>query len=221
MEEEGVLYDVSCSYVRFCRLRKSHHRHGADRRETSRLRNIRILQRSLWYATDSGFWTSRGFGFVEYDGEEFDNSVSTNSTARNCTVYQETNISCLVDTSFFYWYLIRKGPFYYPPDDNGNVVSIDMDQQVNMTFDRSTNETFLRNCSSLGNGVITPTVGEIGYVADALRTFDYQTFAERYGFFDIRGVDWDAVTSQARSTLLNNSTDEQLFDVLCSCIQPL
>ncbi|MFI7600082.1 S41 family peptidase [Actinoplanes sp. NPDC049681] len=59
--------------------------------------------------------------------------------------------------------------------------------------------------------------------ADPLSTFDvfWQTFAENYPFFRQHGVDWDAVRESHRRLVRPDSSDDELFGVLRSMIEPL
>lgn len=59
--------------------------------------------------------------------------------------------------------------------------------------------------------------------ADPLTTFDvfWQTFAENYPFFRQHGVDWDAVRESHRRLVRPGSSDDELFGVLRSMIEPL
>lgn len=59
----------------------------------------------------------------------------------------------------------------------------------------------------------TPRLGDEDYTHDPLVTFDIldQSFVEHYAFFDLREIDWEATTAEARSTLTSNSTGEELF----------
>jgi hypothetical protein len=44
------------------------------------------------------------------------------------------------------------------------------------------------------------------------------SFAEHYAFFDERGVDWPAVTADARAKIGADTTDDELFDVLAGLV---
>ncbi|MEV4639838.1 S41 family peptidase [Actinoplanes sp. NPDC049548] len=59
--------------------------------------------------------------------------------------------------------------------------------------------------------------------ADPVSTFDifWQTFAENYPFFRQHGVDWDAMRASHRPLVRPDSTDDELFTVLRSMIEPL
>ncbi|MEV8508401.1 S41 family peptidase [Actinoplanes sp. NPDC051475] len=58
---------------------------------------------------------------------------------------------------------------------------------------------------------------------DPLTTFDvfWQTFAENYPFFRQHGVDWEAVRESHRRLVRPDSSDDELFGVLRSMIEPL
>lgn len=47
------------------------------------------------------------------------------------------------------------------------------------------------------------------------------TFSERYAFFELRGVDWEAQRRQYRPLVTADTTAEQLFDIFCKMLKPL
>ncbi|MCP4815461.1 MAG: hypothetical protein GY888_23375, partial [Planctomycetaceae bacterium] len=47
------------------------------------------------------------------------------------------------------------------------------------------------------------------------------TFSERYAFFELRGVDWDAQRRKYRPLVKADTTDAQLFDIFCKMLKPL
>src|SRR4051812_28594245 len=59
--------------------------------------------------------------------------------------------------------------------------------------------------------------------SDAVTSFDvlWQTFAENYPFFRQHGVDWDAVRATHRPLVRKDMSDDELFGVLRSMIEPL
>ena len=61
------------------------------------------------------------------------------------------------------------------------------------------------------------------YQRDPVFLFDVlaQTFQEHYAFFELRGLDWANMTSEARQSLSKNSTDEDLMDAIVSILAPL
>jgi hypothetical protein len=58
---------------------------------------------------------------------------------------------------------------------------------------------------------------------DPERTFEtlWTTFYNRYPFFDIRGVDWQKQYERYRPEVTADTTDEELFDILCGLLAPL
>jgi peptidase S41-like protein/tricorn protease-like protein len=58
---------------------------------------------------------------------------------------------------------------------------------------------------------------------DPERTFErlWTTFYNRYPFFDIRGVDWQKQYARYRPEVTADTTDEELFDILCGLLAPL
>jgi len=48
-----------------------------------------------------------------------------------------------------------------------------------------------------------------------------RTWSEQYGFFDLKGLDWDAVVASNRPKVHSGTTPEELFDVLAAMIEPL
>ena len=49
----------------------------------------------------------------------------------------------------------------------------------------------------------------------------WTTFSERYAFFELRGVDWEAQRRKYRPLVTANTTDEQLFELFCKMLKPL
>ena len=47
------------------------------------------------------------------------------------------------------------------------------------------------------------------------------TFSERYAFFELRGVDWNAQRRKYRPLVTAETTDTQLFDIFCKMLKPL
>jgi hypothetical protein len=58
---------------------------------------------------------------------------------------------------------------------------------------------------------------------DPEETFEtlWTTFYNRYPFFDIRGVDWQEQYERYRPEVTAQTTDEELFDILCRLLAPL
>ena len=122
---------------------------------------------------------------------------------------QETAISCIRSDDLL--------QFIDSVEVDGNVATANISVLVNpYVFDRV-------DVSSTGcaNG-LTPTIGDSDYSRDALVDFDIfsQWFVEHYAFFEERNIDWTSLTAQARATLSANSTDEELFDVMKSLVDP-
>ena len=47
------------------------------------------------------------------------------------------------------------------------------------------------------------------------------TFSERYAFFELRGVDWEAQRRKYRPLVNADTSDEQLFELFCKMLKPL
>ena len=58
---------------------------------------------------------------------------------------------------------------------------------------------------------------------DPVRSFDvfWQTFAERYALFELRGVDWQSLRDEHRPKLSISTRPRQLFEVFKSMLRPL
>jgi len=58
---------------------------------------------------------------------------------------------------------------------------------------------------------------------DPEETFEtlWTTFYNRYPFFDVRGVDWREQYDRCRPEVTAETTDEELFDILCRLLAPL
>jgi carboxyl-terminal processing protease len=148
----------------------------------------------------NGVWTSRGYGFA-LDVDQASNVSSL--------LFQETEISC-VPVQELLGFLFD----YTVTDDTA---TFDVGSAALYVFDRK--DAFQSGC---GDGV-TAVIGDEDYVRDALHLFDIfdQTFVEHYAFFELRGIDWEAITDVARTTLTANSTDEELIDAMISVLDPL
>lgn len=49
----------------------------------------------------------------------------------------------------------------------------------------------------------------------------WKTFNHRYPFFKLRNVDWNAQYAKFRSLVTDQTSDEELFDILCQMVDPL
>ena len=49
----------------------------------------------------------------------------------------------------------------------------------------------------------------------------WETFRNRYPFFELRGVDWEKQYGIYRPKITKSTNDEELFDVLCQMLDPL
>ena len=49
----------------------------------------------------------------------------------------------------------------------------------------------------------------------------WKTFHERYPFFEVRGVDWKKQYEIFRPKVTKDTTDDNLFDILCEMLEPL
>lgn len=58
---------------------------------------------------------------------------------------------------------------------------------------------------------------------DPVKNFDvfWNTFNNRYPFFKLRNVDWDAQYKKYRPLVSGKTSDAELFDILCSMVEPL
>jgi len=58
---------------------------------------------------------------------------------------------------------------------------------------------------------------------DAEKNFEelWKTFYERYPFFELRKVDWEKQYKTYRPKVTTETTDEELFDILCEMLDPL
>ena len=57
----------------------------------------------------------------------------------------------------------------------------------------------------------------------SVENFDalWNTFNERYAFFELRGVDWKAQYEKYRPKVTKNTTDEELYGLICEMLKPL
>ncbi|MEC9094753.1 MAG: S41 family peptidase, partial [Planctomycetota bacterium] len=49
----------------------------------------------------------------------------------------------------------------------------------------------------------------------------WSTFAERYAFFELRGVDWESQKKAFRPQVDSSTTDRELFEIFCKMLKPL
>ena len=58
---------------------------------------------------------------------------------------------------------------------------------------------------------------------DPERNFEvlWQTFNERYPFFRLRSVDWNKQYRAYRPKVTNETSDDELFNILCRMLDPL
>ncbi|SVC72496.1 uncharacterized protein METZ01_LOCUS325350, partial [marine metagenome] len=49
----------------------------------------------------------------------------------------------------------------------------------------------------------------------------WKTFHERYAFFKLRGVDWQKQYKTYRPKVTKDTTDEELFKIMCDMLKPL
>ena len=68
-----------------------------------------------------------------------------------------------------------------------------------------------------------PAVCEEPIQSTPLTNFDvfWTTYKEHYPFFELKGVDWDAVRAEVRPKITDATTPEALFDLLAETIAPL
>ena len=75
--------------------------------------------------------------------------------------------------------------------------------------------------SGLLVGVLSEAVG--AELSGPEKNFEalWKTFHERYAFFKLRGVDWKKQYKTFRPKVNKDTTDEQLFTILCNMLKPL
>jgi len=184
----------------------------ARRAQTRRALQSKNITSTLFADIDDGLWRSLGYGWV----------LQVQSGIAK--MMEETNISCIDITSsgvieFFvedvqqegdnlimtlFESLVDSGYVFEPYNSAGSAAGACID-------------------SNNGRLTLTPVVGEANYTRDPLFDFDVvdATFAENYAFFELRGIDWNASTAEARASLTSESTDDELFDALVAVLDPL
>lgn len=75
---------------------------------------------------------------------------------------------------------------------------------------------FLSSCETI---LFEPDLGS----TDPLTNFDYlwEEVDKKYGYFELKNVDWDAIRAQYRPMLSSNSTEAELFAVLAAMLNEL
>ena len=163
---------------------------------------VKAAGRQQQLSLPPGVWTSRGYGYALF--------VQGNGTNQEITLLDETAISCIPNDEV----LDYLGGFDLLSDD---LAVLDFGSSVTYYFDRS--DSFQSGCA---NG-LTNTILDESYIPDTLETYDIfvETFDEHYAFFELRGVDWKTASTQIRTTLATNSSEEELFVALVSLVAPL
>jgi len=155
-----------------------------------------------------GAWTSIGYGMY------FDIAGAT------ITGYEITKVSCLKaftatrkdesETPNESTYVITEQPvtFFIRP---GNALEV---RRVH--FDGSASDIVIRRLESPPAACSSPLVDT------PLNNFDVfaRTWAEQYGFFDLKHADWQSIVLNQRSRITATTTPAELFDTLTSMIAP-
>src|SRR5262245_66647461 len=76
------------------------------------------------------------------------------------------------------------------------------------------NETLRRRCAKLASAMMD---------RDPERNFEalWKTFHNRYPFFELRKVDWSRQYETYRPKVTRDTSDDELFDILCQMLDPL
>ena len=145
----------------------------------------------------NGIWISRGYGWV---------LVKSNYQLK---AYEETSVSCLRNQDLLEYIESVKV--------EGDVLTITTEGITDYVFDKAT-----KSPGFCAQG-ITPVQPDGDYTRNASLIFDIvvQTFAENYPYFDLRGIDWEALTTPIREALSPESTDEELFAAFTHILSPL
>lgn len=157
-----------------------------------------------------GYWQSDGYGlFAEVAGDAMN-------------VFEITDISCIKQRQ------IR----FQPAGENRWQVPDDRDPDDDALALRLAagppERLYLHRAGTASQIIFTradarPAVCGQQLPNDALHNFDvfWQTFAEHYPFFKLKGIDWQAMRDRYRPMLGDQTTDRQLFDTLAAMIEPL
>jgi hypothetical protein len=150
-----------------------------------------------------GLWTTRGYGLV------------LNVTNGEIALMEETDISCI---------LVVVGPVDSLSELTG-IIDYQVDGDV-VTWTGGASPIIADRVDATqgacDNG-LTLVAGNVGYMRDPLLDFDIlaKTFDEHYAFFDLRGINWNELTTAARMNLTKNSTDDELLKAFASILLPL
>lgn len=70
---------------------------------------------------------------------------------------------------------------------------------------------------------LVANIGDDGYVYDPERDFEifWQTFEQHYAFFSIEGVDWNEIYQIASNQVNQDTSEEDLFEILAAMVSPL
>ncbi len=155
-----------------------------------------------------GLWATEGYGLVL--------DVRADSVA----TFEVTKVSCIP---------AMRAPTVAPPA--GALTAFRMpDAPVTFLFLPGKSATDGRvHVAFAASDMIVHRIGRKPAVCDKptpdtpLSNFDVfaQTWAEQYGFFREKNVDWPAVVAANRSRVTDTTTPDQLFDILSGMIAPL
>jgi carboxyl-terminal processing protease len=151
-----------------------------------------------------GNWQAPGYG------------LAVAATAEEISLYEVTDVSCI-------------RTIYGPPGVlDGLLREVEQpDSDELEVYPRNSFGPYsLKRVSELPDACAdggTPVVGQPAYEPDPRFVFDVfaETFAERYAFFELHGVDWTALVKEQRSGIDAETTDEALFEALSELIGPL
>ncbi|MBN1144838.1 MAG: T9SS type A sorting domain-containing protein [Bacteroidales bacterium] len=151
-------------------------------------------------ASDTTYWKSDGYGYML--------GISGNVA----TLYDITSISLVKCVE----YLITDGYIYYDEEPFGSItmegdeIFVDVGQQY--TFKRWNDAQVVINSLPVHDVTSNP-----------VKNFDvfWQTFEEHCILFDLTGVDWKAAYQTYSPMVNENTSDEELFQILSDMIEPL
>ncbi|WP_082859925.1 S41 family peptidase [Alloactinosynnema sp. L-07] len=147
-----------------------------------------------------GTWRTEGYGTV------------LEITDGHARFYETTEISCLAGETAERVGNGPNGTVRFAGDRLGFTVRAKGNRAVQV-FDGSVSHRELRRTSTRP---CTAPNGPLG-------TFDvfWTTYAENYPFFQLKGIDWQAVRDRYRSRVRPDMSDQELFDLLVEMIEPL
>lgn len=149
-----------------------------------------------------GMWVTRGYGIV------------LETTDTEYTLYEYASEYCLIAGT---GPIFELNSFFAEVESTDELLRVRVAGSIGWT-EGDAIDNLPAVCSTL-----EPSVGDAGYSFDAIRHLEIvaDMFATHYPFFELRGLDWNEMVTEARAALGDDATEEELESVLLDLLRPL